>query len=229
MTIVGTTQTFTCVKVKCRNKSYCQTIQSYGKSEHMNNLAKLVSSKTRAEFFRLLFGVNSQPIHLRQIQRSSGLSIGSIQQEAITLQELGLITARKDGNRIYYEANKKHPLFHDIHRITLKTVGLVDVIRQALKTDAIACAFVFGSIARGEETADSDIDLMVIGDIGLRRLTSLLGGVANKLGREINPHVHSLKEFKQRLARKEHLVSRIMASPKIFIVGSEDDVKAMGE
>ena len=208
---------------------YCQAIQSYGKSEHMNNLAILLSSKTRAEFFRLLFGVSSQPLHLREIQRNSGLSIGSIQQEAVTLQKLGVITVRKDGNRTYYEANKKHPLCEDIRRLVLKTCGLVDVVKQALKTDDIKCAFVFGSVARGEETADSDIDLMVIGDIGLRKLTGLLSGVANKLGREINPHIHSLKEFKQRLVKREHLASRIMASPKIFIIGSEDDIKAMAK
>ena len=195
----------------------------------MNNLAILLSSKTRAEFFRLLFGLSSKPLHLREIQRSSGLSIGSIQQEAVTLQKLGLITVRKDGNRTYFEANKEHPLCGDIRRLVLKTSGLVDVVKQALKADDIKCAFVFGSVARGEERADSDIDLMVIGDIGLRKLTGLLSGVANKVGREINPHIHSLEEFKKRLVKKEHLVSMIMASPKIFIIGSEDDIKAMAK
>lgn len=194
----------------------------------MNTLAMLLSSKTRAEFFRLLFGVSARPLHLREIQRCSRLSLGSIQQEAAKLRKLGLITAREDGNRLYFEANRNHPLFEDVHRMVLKTVGLADVIGRALKSDDIKCAFVFGSLARGEETADSDIDLMVIGGIGLRELMGLLSGVSDELGREINPHVHSPSEFQKRLASKEHLASRIMSSPKLFVIGSEDDLKAVG-
>ena len=195
----------------------------------MNQLAEILSSRTRAELFRLLFGTGTKPLHLREIERTTGLSTGSLRQETGKLMKLGLIVVRKDGNRVYYEPNKNHPLYQDIRNIVLKTNGLTDVLKNALKDNGIKFAFVFGSIARGEETADSDIDLMVVGEIGLRTLTSLLSNVTDKLGREINPHIHSPKEFKQRLTRKEHLVSRIVAEPKIFIVGNEDDIKAMGE
>ena len=189
----------------------------------------MLSSRTRAEIFRLLFGVVAGSHHLREIERITGLSTGSIRQETAKLKKLGLITARKDGNRVCYEPNRNHPLYQDIHNIILKTGGLADVLKDALKDKSIKFAFVFGSIARGEESADSDIDMMIIGDIGLRKTASLLSGVANKIGREINPHAFSVKEFSRRLEKKEHLVSRIMESSKIFIVGNEHDLKAMGK
>jgi len=195
----------------------------------MNILAEMLSSRTRAEIFRLLFGTVAQSLHLREIERITGLSTGSIRQETGKLQKLGLITVRKDGNRICYESNRNHPLYQDIRSIVRKTNGLTDVLRDALNDNNIKFAFVFGSVARGEETADSDIDLMVIGDIGLRKISGLLSGVAEKVGREINPHVLSQSEFSRRLKKKEHLVSRIMESSKIFVAGNEYDLKAMGK
>jgi uncharacterized protein len=91
------------------------------------------------------------------------------------------------------------------------------------------CAFVFGSVAQGSAKADSDIDLMVVGSLGLRKVTSLLSGVGNQLGREINPHVLTPEEYRERVRRKEHFVSTVMASQKLFVVGTEDDLAAMGK
>ncbi|MBI2116276.1 MAG: nucleotidyltransferase domain-containing protein, partial [candidate division NC10 bacterium] len=129
----------------------------------MNALAELLSSRGRAEVFRLLFGLSDAPLHLREIQRRAGLSLGTIQQELRKLKRLGLLDSRADGNRLWYQANRGHPLYPEIHRLVLKTSGLVDVLRTTLKDPRIEWAFVFGSIARGEETAGSDVDLMVVG------------------------------------------------------------------
>ena len=196
----------------------------------MKLLAEILSSRTRAEVFRLLFGVKEQHLHIREIERRSGLAIGSIQDETRKLVKLGVVVRRRDGNRTYYEPNKKHPLYSDIRSIVLKTAGLTDNLKQALgSATGIQCAFVFGSVASGTENAESDIDLMIIGSIGLRKLSGLLSGVAEVVGREINPHVMTEKEFAQRKRRKEHLVSRILESQKIFIVGIEDELEAMGK
>ena len=127
----------------------------------MNQLAEMLSSRTRAELFRLLFSTVAQSLHLRKIERITNLSTGSLRQEIAKLQKLGLITVRKDGNRICYEPNKNHPLYQDIRSIVMKTNGLTGVLKDALKDSNIKIAFVFGSVARGEETADSDIDLMI--------------------------------------------------------------------
>lgn len=195
----------------------------------MNRLAEILSSRVRAEVFRLLFGISAVPLHLREIERQSGLTMGTVQQEMRKLVRLDLVTKRKDGNRVYFAANREHPLFTEIHGMVLKTAGLVDVLRKALKDANIGFAFVFGSIATQDEKALSDIDLMVLGSIGLRKLTGLLSGVAERIGREINPHAMTVEEFKTRLTQKEHFVSRLWQTPRIFVVGTENEFKSMVE
>ena len=106
--------------------------------------------------------------------------------------------ARKDGNRVYYRANPDHPVHRDLCALVLKTDGLAGVLQPAFKTPEVSLAFVFGSVARGDTGAGSDVDLMVIGTVGLRKLTGLLSGIADKVGREINPHVMTPEEFKER-------------------------------
>jgi uncharacterized protein len=194
----------------------------------MNLLAKLVCSRVRAEIFRLLFGLRGGEMHLRELQRQSGLSIGTVRQDVEKLAKLGIVTARRDGNRLYYAANEKHPLGPDIRQLVLKTVGLADALRAALNADGIRCAFVFGSVANGTAGAESDIDLMLIGSIGLRKLSGLLSGLGERLGREINAHALTPVEFARRRRGKDHFVSSIMGADKIFVVGTSDELEAMG-
>jgi len=192
-------------------------------------LAEILSSRVRAEIFRILFGLSPEEIHMREIERRSGLSIGTVNRELGNLERLDLIESRKDGNRTYYRANESHPLFPDIRNLVLKTAGLVDVLREALKHPAIRLAFVFGSVARGEEKSGSDVDLMVIGGLGLRELAVLLSGVPERIGRSVNPHVLSVEEFRKRIAEGEHLVTQILAAPKLFVIGSQDELTAVGQ
>lgn len=194
----------------------------------MSLLSEILSSKIRADIFRLFFGVSDNELHMREIERRSGYAIGTIQSELRKLLRLDLVSKRKDGNRTYYRANKDHPLFLDIQRLVLKTVGLVDILQNKLtKSQEITIAFVFGSIARQAEMAGSDIDLVVIGHLGLREITALLSGVTEKVDREINPHVFTVKEFKKRIARKEHFITQVLDEPKIFIFGNENELKTM--
>jgi DNA-binding transcriptional ArsR family regulator len=196
----------------------------------MNLLAEILSSEIRAEIFRILFGVSEAPLHVREIERRSGFAIGTVQQELRKLLRLDLVKKFKDGNRLYYRANRSHPLFGDIHLLVLKTNGLVDVLKEALEnTRDLQSAFVFGSIAGQKESAESDVDLMVIGKIGLRKLVGLLVEPARIFGREINPHVLSLEEFIKRRSTKNHFLTRVLESFKIFVIGNEDELKRMGE
>jgi uncharacterized protein len=195
----------------------------------MGLLAEILSSNIRAEIFGNLFGVSPQNLHLREIERRTGFAIGTVQQEIKKLQRLEIITRIKDGNRVYYKANTDHPLYPDIRNLVIKTSGLVDLIKEALSSETkIKIAFVFGSVARQEEKSISDVDLMVIGDIGLRTLTGLLMNVSAKLGREINPHRLTESEFGKRKNGKDHFLQQVLKSPKIFIVGKEDELNAMG-
>ena len=207
---------------------YGITVQLHGRTEHMNSLARLICSRVRAEIFRILFGVRSGELHLREIHRQTGFALGTVTQDLGKLVKLGLVTSRRDGNRIYYSANQRHPLYPEIRLLVLKTAGLAEVLSEALQAANIQCAFVFGSVAGGTEDADSDIDLMVIGEISLRKVSSLLSTVGNRLGREINPHVMSSVEFGRRVREKDHFVTSVLAAPKIFVEGSENVLEGMG-
>ena len=193
----------------------------------MNILAEILSSKTRAEIFRLLFGASTDTLYTREIQRRTQASLGAVQHELQKLRRLGLLAARTDGNRVAYSAVKAHPIYPEIHRLVLKTIGLADLLRTALKHPQIDWAFVFGSLARGEEDAESDVDLFVIGETGLREVTRLLSKVAEQVGREINPHVMRRTEFLRRKSEKEAFLMRVLVAPKLFVVGEPRDFDAM--
>ena len=194
----------------------------------MNRLAELLSSRARAEIFRLLFTGTGEELHVREIERRSGLNDSTLRQELRKLVRLELVQSRRDSNRVYYRAKTESPLYPEIRNLVLKTSGLSDVLKSALMDKRIRVAFVFGSIARGEETATSDVDLMVIGQLGLRDLSRLLSGIEEKIGREVNPHVLREEEFRKRIRAKEHFVSSVMETPKIFITGSQRELETMG-
>lgn len=194
----------------------------------MNMLAELLSSQGRAEIFRLLFASANRELHGRELERQSGLADATVRQELKKLTRLGVVAARQDGNRTYYHANVAHPLYPDIRNLVLKTSGLTDVLGEALGQENIEAAFVFGSIASGTETAASDIDLMVIGTITLRQLGKRLSGIATKLGREINPHVLMLEEFARRKKERDHFITSVLDTPRLFVIGSEDALGKLG-
>jgi predicted nucleotidyltransferase len=194
----------------------------------MNRLAELLSSRARAEIFRLLLSGTGEELHVREIERRSGLNDSTLRQELRKLVRLDLVQSRRDSNRVYYRAKTESPLYPEIRNLVLKTSGLSDVLKSALTDKRIRVAFVFGSIARGEEKAGSDVDLMVIGQLGLRDLSRLLSGIEEKIGREVNPHVLRQEEFKKRVRAREHFVSSVTETPKIFIIGSQRELEAMG-
>ncbi|RKX39489.1 MAG: toxin-antitoxin system toxin subunit [Verrucomicrobia bacterium] len=192
-------------------------------------LSQIFSSKTKAGIFHVLFGMDLKELHSREIMRQTGMSLASVQQELKRLESLDLIERRKDGNRVYFKANQSHPLFNDLRQLTLKTSGIVPMLREALKpiADQIDYAFVFGSIARSEEKAHSDVDVMVIGTLGLRKITSVIGLLASSLEREINPHVQTMEDFMKRLQEGDMFIRNIAVSEKLFIMGDEHAFGAM--
>ena len=196
----------------------------------MSILADLLSSRVKAEMFQLLFGTSDVPLHLRELERRSGLAVGTVRQELERLVHLGLVEKNADGNRRLYTAKRDHPLYVDIHNLVLKTSGLVEVLRDALVAARaqIQVAFVFGSMASGNDHAASDVDLFIVGTLGLRTLSRLLAEIPAKLGREINPYVLSSEEFLRRKRENEHFVSSVLSTPHLFIIGNEHELAAMG-
>ena len=149
-------------------------------------------------------------------------------QELKKLEEMDLVTARRDGNRLYYSANKVHPLHNDIRSLVMKTIGLAKILSDVLTGATISVAFVFGSVARGGEGAQSDVDLMVIGGTGLQEVSRLLAGVSERIGREVDPHVMSAEEFGERRRAEDHFLQRVIGSQKLFVVGDEDELARLG-
>lgn len=198
------------------------------KANKMNPLEQLVCSRVRARILGALFGMRAAPLHLRDIQRRVGLAVGTVRQDLMKLENMGIVVRRRDGNRVYFAAEENHPLYPELRGLVLKTVGLADSLGEVLTRDGIQCAFVFGSVAAGTDRAASDIDLMVIGTVGFRKLSGLLSGLGERLGREINPHAMTPGEWAGRVAKKDHFVGSLMKGPKLFVVGSADELEAMG-
>jgi predicted nucleotidyltransferase len=195
----------------------------------MDILTQILSSKVRAAIFCTLFGVNAVELHMREIQRVAGCTIGPIQVELKKLLALQLVKARRNSNRLYYQANQEHPLYPDIRAMVLKTSGLGDYLKELFSgRDDIETAFIFGSMASGEDTPASDIDLMVIGTIGLRALSTVLIDFRTRVGRELNPHVFTHEEFMKRLKVGEHFITTVISSPRMFVKGTDDDLTQMG-
>lgn len=194
----------------------------------MNILAGLFSSKTRAELFRIFWGLNPGEFHLREIERQSGLTIGAVRREVDHLVALEVLNKRIDGNRTYFQANIDHPLYNLLRELVIRTVGAGELLKEAFKKEKVDFVFIFGSIAAGEERSRSDIDLFVVGDIGLRAVSKLLKTPCEKIGREINPHVMNQADFIKRRIEKDHFVTRVLESPIVMIIGNENELKKLG-
>lgn len=184
--------------------------------------------KARAEVIRLLFAVPDRELHLRDIARSSGLALRSLQTELSKLAGADLLVSRRDGNRLYFRANANHPIFPELRGLALKTTGLTERLQSALEgLPGIELAFVFGSIADGSENAKSDVDLFVVGSVGLRKLSPRLRPLSETLGREINPYVISAESFAQKAKAKDTFIGKVLESPKLWIQGGADELAAM--
>jgi predicted nucleotidyltransferase len=184
--------------------------------------------KARAEVLRLLFETGDQEIHLRDLARLAALSPAALQKELTSLAAKQLVLTRRDGNRLYYRANTGHPLYPELHGITLKTSGIAAELARALApVQGIDVALIFGSVAAGTATAKSDVDLLVIGNVGLRKLIPALRGLADSLGREINPICLTPAEWHQNCAKGDAFTTRVSSEPKLWLKGGPDALAAM--
>ena len=185
--------------------------------------------KARSEIFRLLFDDPSQERYLRDLSKSAGLSPAALLKEMSALVASELILSRRDGNRHYFRANVQHPLYPEIHGLVAKTYGLVANLRRALTAvDGIEAAFVFGSAAAGTMTSSSDIDVLVLGPVGLRKIAPALRKLALTFNREVNPHCITVEEWKKKRALGDAFTLRVSTEPKIWLVGSPDDIATVG-
>ncbi len=195
----------------------------------MDTLTGLLSSRVKAQMLRLLFAGNERELHLRDLARQAGLNSATVRQEVKRLASMGLLVQRRSGNRTYYRARTDHPIYPDLRNLVLKTSGLVEVLKRDLKHPGIQVAFVFGSVASGNEQAHSDVDLMAIGSASLREVSRLLRNATEAIGREINPHTISCEEFRRRIKADDHFLTSVFKAPKLFVLGDERELARLAE
>ncbi len=194
----------------------------------MDTLTDLLGSRVKAEILRLLFGVDEAELHVREIGRRSRLNDATGRQELKRLTRVGVVDVRRDGNRTYDRADVAHPLYVDIHNLVLKTSGLVELLRKALGHPGVRLAFVFGSTAAGTTGALSDVDLMVVGKISLRQVAKLLSGIEARVGREVIPFILTPEELRRRKQGRDHFLTTVLAGPRLWVIGNEDELAGMG-
>lgn len=194
------------------------------------SLASLLMTDYRRRVLGLLLLHPDRSFHLREIARLTGTVPGTLNRELTKLTDAGLLTRERVGNQMRYAASRDCPIFEELASILRKTSGLADVLAEALSTvrGAVAVAFVYGSMARGEEVAGSDVDLMVVGGAGFRSVVTSLHAAQAILGREINAKVFLTGEWRERVAAGDPFVADVLARPKIFVVGTADELAELG-
>src|SRR5512135_882500 len=189
------------------------------------SLADALFSTTQQRVLALLFGQPERSFFANELIARVGAGSGAVQRELARLEQSGLVTVKRMGTQKHYQANPQSPLFSELRGIVQKTVGLADPLRAALApfADDIIAAFVFGSVAKRQDTAASDIDLMVVSDtVGYADLYSALEAVGTRLGRAVNPTVYTRKQLAKRRQEDTAFIRRVLEQPKVWIIGSDD-------
>jgi len=192
-----------------------------------SSLADALFSTTQQRVLGLLFGQPERSFYATELIGLAGAGSGAVQRELARLEQSGLVTVRRLGTQKHYQANPESPLFNELSSIARKTVGLAEPLREALAPLAsrVIAAFVYGSVAKRRDTAASDIDLMVVSDtLTYADIFGALEPLAAKLGRAINPTVYSRRELARRRKEDNAFVTRVLAQPKVWIIGAEDDL-----
>ena len=189
-------------------------------------LMDLLFPGARQKVLAQLLLVPEADLHLRELARLTGSHAGTLARELDKLTEAGLLLRSEHGNQVRYRANRGHPLYDDLAAMFRKTHGAAAVLREVLAPLAgkIRVALVFGSTARGAQSAGSDIDLLVVGEVGFAELVQALYPAQVELRREINPVLYSPAEYAQRVQRGEAFVREITGKPVVFLMGEKDDL-----
>lgn len=193
----------------------------------MTSLLKLFANPSLVEILNLFLMNSEEEFYQSDIARKTGKALIQVQRALKTLTEIGLVSSVQRGRMMYYMAIKTHPAFEDLKSLFFKTIGFGEAIRQALSPlhEKIYFVFIFGSVARGDESVESDIDLFIVADLTFRQLSKALGPLSRQLQRELNPIMLDPNEFQKKIREKDHFMIEIMSSPKLWIIGSESELR----
>lgn len=186
----------------------------------------LMFSGYRRKLLAVLLMRPEEDFHVRELERITGIPAGSLHRELKALSDAGLLTRTEQGNQVRYRADRSFPIYEELAGIFRKTTGLADVLRDALQplADRIELAFVFGSLASGQERRKSDVDIFIIGKVSLLEVVEALGEAQEYLAREVNPVVMSKSKFLSARKRKDRFVGRVLEDPKVFVLGNAGDL-----
>jgi len=192
----------------------------------MTSLAELLFKDYRRRVLGLLLLHPDKKYHVREIARLTGTVAGTLHKELSRLAEVGVLLKETSGNQVLYSANREGLIFEELASILRKTSGVVDVLADTLAplADKIDVAFVFGSVASGKASSESDVDLMVIGGAGFSDVVNATYHAQAVVGREINPKVYTKEEWMQLMDKNEAFIKEVMAKPKLFVVGDADEL-----
>ena len=196
-------------------------------SASFDGLGSVLFTNTQQRVLGCLFGQPKRSYFANELIKLTGAGSGAVQRELKRLSESGLVTSEMRGNQRHFQANPHSPIYHELTQIVQKTFGLAYPIRESLAhyREAIRCAFIFGSIAKKQDTATSDIDLFVISDkLSYADLVNQLLGTELRLGRGINTTIYTESDVRQRVKGGNAFLTRILEQPKIWIIGSESDI-----
>jgi predicted nucleotidyltransferase len=169
--------------------------------------------------------------HLREIARATHTQPGTVRRELSLLTQAGVLERDVQGNQVRFRANENYPIYEELRSILKKTTGVADQLRAALAplTGSIVAAFIYGSVASGQERPSSDIDLMIVGNVKFEDVIRLIHPYQEELRREINPHVFTAEEFKRKTRENSSFITRVLRQPRIAVIGDLDELGKPGE
>jgi predicted nucleotidyltransferase len=186
-------------------------------------LEYFITSKTKRSLLRLFLTNPERRFYTREIAKITGEPLNAVRRELGYLEKAGLLKSHKEGNMKYFEVVKEFPLYPDFKKIIYSTVALGDYLTSSLKdSKAIEFAFIYGSVAKNEEVASSDVDLFIVGEIEEDELHGVVSDIEKGIGREVNYSLMTKKEFNERIDRDEPFLKRIMGERKLVVKGNLD-------
>jgi len=189
-------------------------------------LQALFSSKVRVKLLTRFFSHPEERFYARSLARQIEEHYNAVWQELNNLERIGLLTGERDANVKYYRLNPDFPIYEELKRIILKTSGLGQALREALDDlGMVEWAFIYGSVAAGDEDFLSDLDLMLVGEVDLPALAEVIARLEDQLGREINYMVLTRAELAQRLAGGDPFIKNVLTGPKVMLIGDEDGLR----
>ncbi|RYX97492.1 MAG: transcriptional regulator [Comamonadaceae bacterium] len=192
-------------------------------------LANALFPKTRQRVLAIFYAAPDRSFYANEVIALAGSGSGAVQRELIGLSQAGLLSVRKQGNQTHYQANPDSPVFAELRSLVMKTMGLADVLRDALMPLAplIDAAFVYGSVARQQDTAGSDVDVLIISaTLGYADVFNALRPAATALGRKVNPTLYQPIDMARRISEENAFITRVLQQPKIWLIGREEQLHA---